>query len=510
MNQLIILPVIVPILTALVSIVLRKTRYGDVTAVSGALLYLVSVLMLSRKVLVDGAVSYQAGGWPAPFGITLVADSLSVLMLLLTSAVFLAVNLYSSGYIGSTGKESGYYTFLHFMAAGMSGAFITGDLFNLFVMFELVLMSSYALVAYSGSKESLFISMKYVVLNLIGSSLMLVSIGGLYAVTGTLNMADMAVILSKGSVNMVPVLGLSMLLFCVFAIKSGLVPFHFWAPPVYSNSPPPASAFMAGISKKVGIYAVIRMYVTVFSGAKIPETAMFFAGQPVNNVVAQFVTAMAVVTVFIGGISAINRESLDKLLSYSSVGQIGFIFLPLAIAILENSRSALAAALVYMIAHGLAKPALFMISGIIEDMAGSSRLEDLGGLSETSFTFSAAFFITAFSLVGIPPLTGFFAKMLVFRSAIESGNFFILAVLLLGAFLTLIYVSRTWLEVFFGEPVEYTRSAVSKREVFAVILLAVLVLALGAGFEPVYRLVEKASESALDTEKYIETVMNSK
>lgn len=323
MNQMIVLSLLVPLVTAILSILFRKTRFRDYISIAGSVVYLIATGSLASKILSSGAISYQAGGWPAPYGITLVADQLSALMLLLTATVALTANLYSWGYISDRGKESGYYAFLHFMITGMSGAFITGDLFNLFVMFELVLMSSYALVAYSGSRESLFISMKYVVLNLIGSLLMLVAIGGLYSVTGTLNMADMALILSQGSVNMVPVLGLSMILFCVFAIKSGLVPFHFWAPPVYSNSPPPASALMAGISKKVGIYAVIRLYLTVFSSATLPETALVFPGQPVNLVTGYMVAVMASATVILGGIGAVNREGLDKLLSYSSVGQVG-------------------------------------------------------------------------------------------------------------------------------------------------------------------------------------------
>ena len=507
MSQLVVLPLIVPFIVALLSIALRKTNYSDLVAVSGSLAYLGAVIMLSRRVLVEGPVTLQAGGWPAPFGITLIADSLSVLMLLLTSAVFVAVNIYSSGFIGQKGKRNGYYTFLHFMAAGMSGAFVTGDLFNLFVMFEIVLISSYALIAYTSDKDSLLVSMRYVVLNLIGSSLMLISIGGLYAVTGTLNIADMASVLSQGSVNMAPVLAFSLLLFCVFGIKSGLVPFHFWAPPVYSTSPPPVAAFMAGISKKVGIYAVIRIYFTVFSAASIPENALLFAGEPVNTAVAYLAGAMAVATLLLGGFSALHRQSIDRLLSYSSVGQIGFIFIPLSIAMLEGSNVAMTAALVYLVSHGLAKPALFMISGLIERMTGTSKLEDLGGLSESSIVFSASFFVSAFSLVGIPPLLGFFGKMLVFKSAIVSGNLLLLTALLAGAVITLIYFSRTWLEVFFGEPVDYARSEVSKKEVFAVAVLTVLIVVLGVGFEPLYQLVEKASEAALNTEVYVETVM---
>lgn len=506
MTQSTILPLLIPLVTAVISIAVRKTRLRDYVSLAGAIAYIISVAVIANNILNDAAISYQAGGWAAPYGITFVIDALSVFMLLITAVIFLASNIYSWSYISDRGKESGYYVFLQFMVAGMSGAFTTGDIFNLFVMFEIVLMSSYALVAFTGTKEALFTSVKYIVLNLIGSSLMLVAIGGLYSVTGTLNMADMAVVLSKGDVNMAAVLGLAMILFSVFGIKSSLVPFHFWAPSVYTNSPPPASALMAGVSKKVGIYAVIRLYITVFSQATLPETSVV-AGTTVAELTGMIAVFLGSLTVVLGGLSALNREEVDKLLSYSSVGQVGFIFIPIGFGMIYGRPEILIASLVYLIAHSLSKAALFMISGIIEKTTGTTKLEELGGLSERSFLLSAAFFIAAFSLVGIPPLTGFFGKMLVFRSAITSGSFSILAVLLFGALTTLMYFARLWLKIFFGEPVDFNYDAYSAREIFAVMILVILVLAAGINFEMVYQLTEAAVESAFDTETYVQTVL---
>lgn len=507
MNHLLILPFIVPLATAVLSILLRKTGYRDYLSFSGSLAYIGIVLMLSSRVISEGVQSYQAGGWAAPYGITLVADPLSVFMLLMTATVSTASNLYSWGHIKDAGKESGYYAFFHLMVAGMSGAFITGDLFNLFVMFEIVLMSSYAMVSYSGTRKSLFTSLKYVVLNLIGSSLMLVAIGGLYSVTGTLNMADMALILSEGSVNMAPVLGLVSILFCVFAIKSGLVPFHFWAPPVYTNSPAPASAMMAGISKKVGIYAIIRLYLTVFAGARVPQSSFLFAGEPIGSVLGPLIGFLASMTIIIGGTSAINRQKLEKMLSYSSIGQVGFIFIPVGIAMASGSATVLTASLVYLLGHSIAKSMLFMVSGIIERMAGTTNLEKLGGLSESSFLLSSAFFIPAFSLIGIPPLLGFFGKLTVLQAAFSAGKPLLLLVILFGSTTTLIYFGKAWLNGFFGEPVDLDASKVSRKEIFAVMILCVMIIALGINFEPVYRLAKMSAESALNPETYIQTVM---
>jgi multicomponent Na+:H+ antiporter subunit D len=506
MNHFLAMAFIIPLATAVLSILFRKSKYRDYFSISGSIVYLINTALLTKIVLTEGSIVYQAGGWVAPFGITFVADPLSVLMISMVSAVSIAGNLYSWSYIDKTGKQSGYYAYFHFMIAGMTGAFLTGDLFNLFVMFEIVLMSSYAMVAYRGTKESLFTSLKYVILNLIGSSLMLVAIGGLYSVTGTLNMAHMAQILSTGTVNMTPVLGLSSILFCVFAIKSGLVPFHFWAPTVYSNSPPPATAMMAGITKKVGIYAVIRLYLTVFSGATIPGQGLL-GGKPLTTPIFYLVAIMATVTIILGGTSALNRDKLDKMLSYSSIGQIGFIFIPIAITMVTGSKTALSASLVYIISHSIAKSSLFMISGTIEKATGTTKITQLGGLSEKSLPISTAYFISTFSLIGIPPLLGFFGKFTVFQASINYGNIGLILVLIFGAVTSLLYFGNSWLEIFFGKPVETDFSKITAKEMTAILFLTVLVIALGLGFEPLYQFIEKAAETALNRERYIDLVL---
>ncbi|WEL19538.1 complex I subunit 5 family protein [Candidatus Nanohalococcus occultus] len=434
------------------------------------------------------------------------ADELAVLMLGLTALVSTAANLYSVSSISEQGKENGYFVFFHFMVAGMTGAFLTADLFNLFVMFEIVLMSSYAMVAYTGTKRALFTSLKYVVLNLIGSTLMLIAIGGLYSVTGTVNMAHMARILAAGEVNMVPVLGLSTVLFCVFGIKSGIVPFQFWVPTVYSNSPPPAAAMMAGISKKVGIYAVIRLYFTVFSQAAVPGSALVFQGQSVSTVTGGLILLLALITVVFGGIGAVNRDRLEKLLSYSSIGQVGFIYVPIALGLIHGSKIAVIAAIVYMLNHGLAKSSLFMINGVLDRITGTTKISELGGISERSIWLTAVFSVSMLSLVGFPPLLGFFSKFLVFNTAVSTASWISLAFVFLGAVLTLLYASKTIMSVFFGQKIE-TDGDILLLEKAAITLLAAGILALGIGFEQTYVFAELAAENVLQPETYIETVL---
>lgn len=509
MNNIVIATFVIPLIAAITSVLLRKTRFKDGVSLVGSFAYIGVVAVLAQKVLATGALTFQAGGWPPPFGISFIADELSVLMLMLTAFVSLAGNLYSVSYIGDKGKENGYYAFFHFMIAGMTGAFLTADLFNLFVMFEIVLMSSYAMVAYAGTKESLFTSLKYVVLNLIGSSLMLIAIGGLYSVTGTLNMADMAAVLASAEVNMVPVLGLSALLFCVFAIKSGVVPFQFWVPTVYSNSPPPAAAMMAGISKKVGIYAVIRLYYAVFSQAALPSSAAFFAGRSVGAVLGWMILAISLVTLLFGGLAAVNRDRLEKLLSYSSIGQVGFIYIPVALGLIYSSKLAVMAAIVYMINHALAKSSLFMTTGIIERMSGTTRLSELGGISEKSTWLAAVFFISMMSLVGVPPLLGFFSKFMVFKTVFTASTWIPLALAFTGALFTLIYASKSVLKALFGEPIDVSLN-ISIYEKIALTLLVAGIVLLGVGFEQLHQVTGLAAETVVEPETYIESMTGGK
>jgi len=520
--------VVAPLLVALSTAILtalahRSLRAQRLLSMGGGLAYLGAVAWLFARVKTAGTLVYQLSDWPAPYGISIIADDLSVFMLAFGAFVSVAALAFAVVYVEEAGQRVSFHPLYHFMLVGVTGSFLTGDLFNLFVWFEVMLMSSYVLVVFYSGPEHTRAALQYVVLNLVASALMLVAIGGLYATTGTLNMADMAMRLQTGAVpSVAPVLGLSVVLFVVFALKAGIVPFHWWVPAAYRAAPAPVSATLAGVVKKVGIYAIIRLYFTVFAPADLGALALpgFEGASPLAYFGPVFL-AMAVASILLGGVVAVNRDGIDDLLAYSSIGQVGFIVLPLALAAFGVVAGVaaptpydtlavlgVAAALVYSLNHGLAKAALFLASGAIYDATGTTDLRRLGGLSERAPVLSGGFFVAAIALVGVPPLVGFFGKFLVFDAAVVGGSAVALAASLTGAILTIAYVTRAWNRGFWGTPTELVDATRTDRSlVAAVVVLAVAVVGVGVGFDVVLRWAIEGAEAALDTQAYVDAVL---
>ncbi|PSQ15975.1 Na+/H+ antiporter subunit D [Halobacteriales archaeon QS_8_69_26] len=523
--SLVIAPLLVALATAVVTLLARPwPRLGRALSVLGAGGYAIAVAALVEAVLLplssDPAVlTYQVSDWNAPFGITAVADPLSAFMLALAAVVVVPALVFSVLYVDEHGQALSYHPLFHFMLVGVSGSFLTGDLFNLFVWFEVMLMSSYVLVVFYSGPQHTRAALQYVVLNLVGSGVMLVAIGGLYSTTGTLNMADMARRLADPGafgVDPAPVLGLSAVLFAVFALKAGVVPFQFWVPAAYRAAPAPVAAVLAGVVKKVGIYAVIRLYFTVFAAATIDVSLPGIAGDSVLAFYGPVLFAMAAGSILLGGVGAVARDDFEEMLAFSSIGQVGFIVLPLAMAAsvavpvagpFASVRSlGIAAALVYSLNHAVAKGTLFMAAGATWSATGTVDLDRLGGLSESAPVLSGSVFVAGIALVGVPPVVGFFGKFLVFDAAFRSGSWLAVAVALGGAVLTIAYVTRLWNRGFWGDPGEAVGEVPPRGQVAVVGLLAAALLAIGIGFDPVFRAAGAAAEAALDRGEYIEAV----
>jgi multicomponent Na+:H+ antiporter subunit D len=341
---------------------------------------------------------------------------------------------------------------------------------------------------------------------------MLVAIGGLYATLGTLNMADMARRLAapgQYGVDPAPVLGVSALLFAVFALKAGLVPFQFWVPGAYRAAPAPVTAMLAGVVKKVGVYAVVRLYFTVFAAASLPVSLPGVGGDSTLAFYGPLLFVLATASVVVGGVGAVGRDDLEGLFAHSSISQVGFIALPLAVgAAAEGLRAfAVAAALVYALNHAVAKGMLFLATGVVTDATGTDDLGELSGLAGRAPVLSAAVFVGALAMVGIPPLSGFFGKLLVFDAAARAGDAAALAVALAGALLTVAYMSRGWNRGFWGAPTPLVDRAAPDRVLLAlVVTLALAVVAIGVGFDPVFRAATDAGEAALARGAYVEAV----
>ncbi|WP_225335535.1 complex I subunit 5 family protein [Halomicrobium urmianum] len=511
-------PLLVPLLAATAALLTRRWPVIRTSvSVAGVVAYAGVVALVAWRVVVapdaPGAVAYQVGDWPAPFGITLVVDALSAFVLVLTAAVALPAMLSSVRYLLPEDEDVYYHPLYHFLLVGITGALLTGDLFNLFVWFEVLLMATYVLVSFYGGVAHTRATLWFLVLNIVASAVMLVAIGGLYATTGTLNMADMARRLARPAASGVavgPVVGLSALLFAVFALKAGLVPFQFWVPSAYTAAPLPATALLAGAVKKVGVYAILRLYFTVLSPASVPVSLPGVAGDSPLAFLGPVLLLMAAASVVFGGLGAIRGRSVEEVLAYSSIGQVGFIAIPVAIAALVPSPArelAVAAGLVYALNHTLAKGMLFLAAATVRSAAGTSRLSELGGLAGRFPALSSAFMVGALALIGIPPLSGFFGKFLVFDAAVRADRSLTLAVLVGGSLLTIAYTTRAWLRGFWGERTAAVETAVrDPAQVAVVVAMALAVAAVGVGFEVVFAFAEAAAEAATDTDAYVEVV----
>ena len=528
MTTLVVVPMLVVLATATVALVSRNfPRLQRAVSVVGTLAYAVAVGALVRRVVfvpdaqTSAAVAYQVGGWEAPFGITLVADGLSVFMLSLAAAVAVFSVVFSVFFIDPDNQRVYYHTLFQFLLLGVTGAFLTGDLFNLFVWFEVILMVSYVFVAFYGDASHTAAATRYVVLNIVGGVLMLIGVGGLYATVGTLNMADMARVLSEGTVDTSAAVALSALVFAAFALKAGLVPFQFWVPSAYRAAPLPVTAMFAGVTKKVGVYAILRLYFTVFGGATLTDVGTgtsWLAGRSALVLLAPVLLTMGVLSIVVGGVGAVRRDRLDGLLAYSSIGQVGFIVVPIAVAAAAPTpplrRLSVVAALVYALHHALTKGMLFLSTAVVRDSTGTTRLSEIGGMDERSSVFMGTFFIGSLSLIGVPPLTGFFGKLLVFEAAVDeisrlpAVGVSIVFFLLVGAFLTVVYSTRAFMGVFRGTAISGREPETLRASQVTVLgTLALLIVVVGVGFEPVYRFADAAAKAAVDTEGYVEAVL---
>jgi len=503
MNVLLVLPVILPLTTAAVSLLAwRRIRLQRVLAVAGTAALLVAGLMLLQRVWADGICATQVGGWPAPFGITLVADLLSAIMVVLAGITGLAVAVYSLASIDPRRESAGYYPLLHVLLMGVCGAFLTGDLFNLYVWFEVMLMASFVLLALGGEPDQLRGAIKYVTLNLLASAVFLASVGILYGLAGTLNMADLA-----GKLGSLPqsgaVTALAMLFLIAFGIKAAVFPLFFWLPASYHTPPVAVSAVFAGLLTKVGVYALIRVF-----------TLLFVQDQ---GYVHTLILTIAGFTMVTGVLGAAAQHEFRRILSFHIISQIGYMIMGLGLAGLTDSpalaTAALAGSVFYIAHHIIVKTNLFLVSGAAQRLGGSFELRELGGLYRSSPALAILFLIPALSLAGLPPLSGFFAKLSLVQAGLGAGQYTIVAVALIVGLLTLFSMAKIWAEAFWKpRPAQAAASSpASAGRAWGVLLpigaLAVLTVSIGLAAAPVLALATRAAQQLVERETYIRAVM---
>ena len=488
------LPLLIPLTTAAVSLVAwRSRRIQRWLAVLGAVGLLAATLALLERVSRAGIQVIQIGGWPAPFGITLVADLFSAIMVVLAGLLGLSVVVYSLGSIDRRREAFGYYPLLQVLLLGVCGAFLTGDVFNLYVWVEVTLIASFALLALGGERPQLEGAIKYVTLNLVGSSTFLAAVGLLYGLAGTLNMADLAGKLR--SVETGPVTVVAMLFFVAIGVKAAIFPLFFWLPASYHTPPVAVTTIFSGLLTKVGVYALIRLFTLVF----VQDVAY-------THRVILIVAGLTMVT---GVLGAVAQYEVRRLLSFHIVSQIGYLLMGLGLF----TPLGLAGSVYFMIHYIPAKSALFMVSGLMHRVSGTYDLKKLAGLYSSQPLLAALFLVPALSLAGVPPLSGFFAKLTLLRAGLEAGQYAIAAAAVAVSLLTLYSMIKIWTEAFWrtpdgGEPSapggQPSRSAPMTVPTAA---LAAWVVVVGLAAGPVFALAERASEQLMDPTGYVQAVL---
>ena len=495
MTALVALPVIVPLLGASLGVLTAPWRRAQrvISLLALSTNVVVSVMLLAD---VDGdeMLVMQAGGWKVPLGITLAVDRLSAVMLVVSSLMLVSVMVYA---IGQGAEESRYASFnpvYLVLAAGVSASFVTGDLFNLFVAFEMMLVASYVLLTLGGRPGQVRSGMSYVVISLVASTFFITALALIYAATGTVNMAELSQRIPELSDGVRT--GFSLLLILVFGIKAGLFPLFFWLPDSYPTAPGAITAVFAGLLTKVGVYAIIRT-----------QTLLF----PPDAQQGSFLLVLAGLTMVVGVLGALAQDDLRRMLSFHIVSHIGYMIFGLALFTLAG----IAGAVFYVVHHIVVKTALFLVAGLVERRAGSDRLSRIGGLVRSAPMIAVLFALPALSIAGLPPFSGFVGKFALVGSGIESDEWAIVAVSLLVSLLTMYVMVRIWSGVFWGEPedpaiatwIESDESTVPRLMTGSASAVVALSVALMIFAGPLYDYSKRTAEDLLAPDRYVDAVM---
>jgi multicomponent Na+:H+ antiporter subunit D len=435
----------------------------------------------------------QVGAWPAPFGITLVADVFSAVMVVMVSVIGLAVAGSSFAGVDPRREALGYHPLIQVVLMGVAGAFLTGDIFNLYVWFEVMLIGSFVLMAMHRTRAQLHAAFIYVGLNLLASAVLLTAIGLLYGQAGTLNLADLA---QAWPERRTPGLdaALSMLFLTAFGIKAGLFPLFFWLPASYHTPPAAIGALLAGLLTKVGVYAMIRVFTLLFPD---PSAGVY-----------RVLLVLSAVTMVVGLIGALAQQDFRRVLSFNLVGHIGFTTVGLALW----TPAALGGSILYVLHHMLVISTLFLVSGLFLRQRRTTDLHALGGLYRAQPAVAALALIPLFSLAGIPPLSGFVAKVAVVAPMLGTGQYALAAVALGVSLLTVLSMARLWEEsIWKPSPVPAPASVPQARLGAAIVapiaFLAALTVGLTVLAGPVASLTREAAAQLLDRNAYLRAVL---
>lgn len=493
-QNILLLPILIPLSGAFIVLTLYAHRAWQArVALLVMLLSLGSTLWLSYLVWeTNQALVVQVGGWQAPVGITLIADPLSTFMVLMSQLVLCAGIVYA---IGAKDKNIQYPTFYPLFLAlgvGLTGAFLSGDFFNLYVFAELLVISGTILTAISDDRYGAEAAYKYFYISLLASAFLLLAIGSLYVSYGSLNMAHIAAqVLADPDQVLLPIAIAT--LAGTFMVKSAVFPFHFWQPDFHAAAPTPVSAMLSSIVVKLGVYGFLRM------------TTLLFVQQ--SSELKTLLIFLGVLGVFFGGLSAIGTHNVKRMLAYSTLAQVGFIL----VGIGWGTPLAIGAALVFTFNHSLVKSAMLMLAGSVASRTGvkSAAFDVVTGVGRSMPAAGVLFFIGSLALAGIPPTSGFISKYLVFTSGAAASQILTLLLLAAGGLLTLIYTIRAFMNIWWGALENGENIKPIGDRILAPAVLIVFVIILGIWAEPLLQVSQQVTTWMADPLNYIQSVLGS-
>lgn len=497
---LLVLPILIPFYTAIFCVLMWQHRQIQrLLAVSGSGGLLFISLVLFNEVRTQGILVTAIGNWPAPFGISVVADLFSAVMVVMSSLIGFCVVIFSLVSVDEQRRSFGYYPLVLILLMGASGAFLTGDMFNLYVWFEVLLITSFVLMALGGERAQMEGAIKYFALNLLESAFFLSAVGILYSIAGSLNMADLAVVLSQIEDQGV-VTVLAVLFLISFGIKAAIFPLFFWLPASYHTPPVAVTTLFSGIMTKVGVYALIRVFTLLF---------VQDVGYTHN-----LILIISGLTMFIGVLGAVAQYDFRRLLSFHIISQIGYLLMGLGLF----TVSSLAGTIFFMGHVIIAKSALFLVSGISNILCETYDLKRLGSLYRGYPLLALLFFVPAMALAGIPPFSGFWAKLALIQAGLSIESYAITAIALFVSILTLFSMTKIWAEAFWKDSPQMDEAAIQtaigtilpRRLIVLlapVVVLAALTVLIGLAAEPVFQIAMEAAEQLMNPENYIRVVL---
>jgi multicomponent Na+:H+ antiporter subunit D len=436
------------------------------------------------------------GGHAAPYGIAFVADRLACIMLCLSMSVGSVALVSTFRTVTAAQQRYFFYPLFQIILLGVNWSFITGDLFNLFVAYEVMLIGSYGAMMVGARRPQIRQALTYIALNVVGGVLFVVAIGLVYAVTGTLNLADLAERTAALTGPRAATLTAgSMVLLVVFALKAGMFPLFFWLPDSYPVVPAGVNGYFAGLLTKVGIYSLVRVFVMTFR-------------QEGHELATEILLAASAFTMLFGVLGALCQWEMRRILSWHIISQVGYMVMGIGLASdARLAEAAIAATLFYVVHHIIVKSSLFLVGGVAEAVSGSQKLEEMGGVLGLAPTAAALFLIAALSLAGMPPFSGFVAKLVLLRVGLAGEHYAVVAVAVATSFLTLLSMMKIWVYAFWGRPARAAPQAPWRALAAPAGVLVAASVALGVVAEPCLRLAAAAAADLTTPTAYVEAVL---